>query len=486
MKKIGAIEVRVSTDVQVEYSPDSQIKICLEYAEKHNIHVPPENIYRDDGISGRSAKKRSEFMRMISDAQKDPRPFDVVLIYSFSRFARNKYEAVLYKHLLRDELGIEVISVTQPLPDTPDRVLLESLYEGMDEQYSLNLAKESMRGKKEKADRGEHMGHAPFGYWYDKNTKTLRPKKHEASIVKTIFDKYLAPDGSLNNVAKYLNKVGIKTKRGNQWNPECVKYLLKNPVYIGQTRFCLGGYKLNKTNTDVIAREGKHEKIVSIETWEKVQRKIADNDEIYLKDTISYVKHEYWLRGLIKCSNCGKNLVMIERKSGRKRKPFLQCNWYNKHLCNKSHQILYEIFENAVLEELKRTFTDKLDVNVVSSEERLDEVSLLETSITKQEAKLERVKLAYENGIDTLEEYKEKKSRLEEELHRLRDELEKAKLDNTSKEQKEKVYQLCNTAYETLIDPQIEFEIKYKIAHDLIDHIVFDKENSTIYITYRA
>ena len=470
--------------MQVEYSPDSQIKECLKYAESHNIYIPPENIYRDDGISGKSASKRGDFMRMINDAKKTPRPFDVVLIYAFSRFARNKYESVVYKHMLRDELGIEVISITQPLPDTPDKVLLESLYEGMDEQYILRLAKESLRGKKEKASRGEHMGHAPYGYWYDKNSKTLIPDPETRSVVESIFYDFVQPDGSLNGIAKTLNRLGVKTARGNHWNPECIKYLLRNPVYRGQTRFCLGGYKTNHP-TDCILRDGKHEPIIDVDIFEQAQQKLDDNDKIYLNRTKPVLRHDYWLRGLLRCSNCGRNLVMIDRKSGRKRKPFYQCNWYNKHLCSESHQVLTQTLDGAILAEIKRTFTEKLDIHIEASPERLDDVALLERSIERQNQKLERVKSAFENGIDNLQEYGEKKARLLAELEKLNNELEQARLDNGD-EQREAVYNLCKTAYEALTDDDVAPDLKFKIAHELIDNIVFDKKNSVVFITYRG
>ena len=73
--KKGAISVRVSTDMQTKYSPDSQIKMCLNYAKQHDIYISEEHIYRDDGISGRNADKRTNFQRMIADAKKKAKTF---------------------------------------------------------------------------------------------------------------------------------------------------------------------------------------------------------------------------------------------------------------------------------------------------------------------------------------------------------------------------------------------------------------------------
>ena len=115
--KRGALYIRVSTDDQTEYSPDSQIKLCYKYAKEHNIEVLKEHIYQEDGISGTNIEKRTSFKRMIANAKTKPKPFDVILIYSFSRFARNREDSIMYKSLLRKKLGIEVIPITQPLSE---------------------------------------------------------------------------------------------------------------------------------------------------------------------------------------------------------------------------------------------------------------------------------------------------------------------------------------------------------------------------------
>ena len=63
-KRIGACYVRVSTNDQTEYSPDSQERLVREYAEKNGIYIPSEYVFREpEGISGRKADKRPEFQR---------------------------------------------------------------------------------------------------------------------------------------------------------------------------------------------------------------------------------------------------------------------------------------------------------------------------------------------------------------------------------------------------------------------------------------
>lgn len=100
--RTAACYIRVSTDDQLEYSPDSQLKIIEDYAKKHGLLLPREFIFQEeDGVSGRRAEKRPEFQRMIATARQKPRPFDLVLVWKFSRFARNQEESIVYKSLLR-------------------------------------------------------------------------------------------------------------------------------------------------------------------------------------------------------------------------------------------------------------------------------------------------------------------------------------------------------------------------------------------------
>ena len=73
--KTAAAYLRVSTEAQDEYSLDSQLKLIRSYAASHDMVVPDEFVFTDDGISGRSAKKRPEFQRMIGWAKEKDRPW---------------------------------------------------------------------------------------------------------------------------------------------------------------------------------------------------------------------------------------------------------------------------------------------------------------------------------------------------------------------------------------------------------------------------
>lgn len=481
----GAISVRVSTNMQVKYSPDSQIKLCLDYAKQHNIYVSEEHIYRDDGISGTKADKRTAFQKMIVDAQKKPRPFDVILVYDFSRFARNKEESVMYKALLRKKCGIDVISITQPLTKAKESVLLESLYEGMDEYYVLNLSENVKRGKQEKATRGEYQGAPAFGYIYDKNTEMIYPDENEKNIVKFIFQEWIKPETTLNGLTKKLNDMKIKTKRGGNWCTGSLWYLLNNPLYIGITRFTNGGMGKDFNSSDIQKYNGKHEAIIDKELFNKVQEKNKKHIEKWYKYKKPSVKHEYWLRGLLKCSNCGSNLIMIARRSGKKRKPFFQCNGYNKKTCHESHSILQEKLETALLEQIKQIYTKKLEINIADTNNNDDTINILKNNIEKLNIKLERIKLAYMDGIDSIEEYKEKKNYILNEIDKVNSQIKKFNTKEYENENQQKVYNLCESAYKILSNNNVDMNIKEDIANQLFYKIIYNKKENTLYVYFK-
>lgn len=482
--KKGAISVRVSTDMQTKYSPDSQIKMCLDYAKQHDIYVSEEHIYRDDGISGQHADKRTEFLRMINDAKSTPKPFDCILVYDFSRFARNKEESVMYKAMLRKKYNIDVISITQPLAEGKERVILESMYEAMDEYYVLNLSENVKRGKKEKASRGEYQGGTPFGYFYDKNTQNLIPNDETKEYVKFIFEEWIKPETTICNLATTLNTMGIKTVRGSNWCTGSLWYILNNPLYIGYTRYLEGGIGRDFTNENVQITKGKHPSLISKELWNKSQLKIKEHNKKWFKSKKPHLKQEYWLRGLVKCSNCGKNLIRIERKSGTKKKPFFQCNGYNKKMCNKSHSILQERLEFAILNELERIFKTECDIKIKPSQSSTNQATLIKNSINKCKMRFERIELAYMDGIDTLEEYKIKKTNIQSELDRLNKELKQIETVEYENLKKDKIYSLCGYAHKILNDENVDFKVKEELANELFEKIVYNKDEDTIYITF--
>ncbi|MCY4449958.1 MAG: recombinase family protein, partial [Chloroflexi bacterium] len=158
----AAVYARVSSDRQdVDLSVAAQLRALREYAERNGFIIVRQ--YVDEAESGRVAD-RPQFRRMIDEGSRPSSPFEVILVWKFSRFTRKREHAVAFKSMLRKK-GIRVVSITEHSDDTPTGKLMEAIIESVDEFYSENLAQEVLRGMRESASRGFWMPTlAPYGY----------------------------------------------------------------------------------------------------------------------------------------------------------------------------------------------------------------------------------------------------------------------------------------------------------------------------------
>ena len=158
----AALYARVSSDRQdVDLSVAAQLRALREYAKANGYSVVRE--YVDEAESGRIAD-RPQFRKMIDEGSKPRSPFQVILVWKFSRFTRKREHAVAFKAQLRRK-GIRVVSITEQAEDNATGRLLEGIIESVDEYYSENLGQEVTRGMREAASRGFFLGSkAPFGY----------------------------------------------------------------------------------------------------------------------------------------------------------------------------------------------------------------------------------------------------------------------------------------------------------------------------------
>lgn len=480
MLKNGACYIRVSTDEQTEFSPAAQLKAIKSYAKKNGIVLSKEHIYIDEGISGKRADKRPAFQLMIATAKSKPTPFDVILVHKFDRFARSREDSVVYKSLLKKEAGIKVVSITEHIEDDKFSVILEAMLEAMAEYYSLNLAEEVKKGMTEKALRGGYQTYAPFGYKME--NKKLVIIEEEAKIVRLIFEKFSSREMGMRTLATYINDLGIKSKRGNTFENRSIDYILNNPVYIGKARWTPTG-KLGRdfNSSNCIVVDSEHEPIITKELWDKAQIIIKENKELFPYHSKSNSKKVTWLHGLVRCGYCGKFLV-------RSNKNYFQCNGYSKGQCKKSSLIKIETLERLVLEEIQKVYDSPINLQIVpkpSDEKNNSEYELLNKKLNMFDSKYLRIKLAYQDGIDTLEEYRENKVYLDTEYKKIKLKLEELKSTILNADSEQTIEKRLKDVYNLLTDESIDLEIKYKTAHFLINKIIYEKDSKILKIEYK-
>ena len=466
--KTAVAYVRVSTDDQVELSPDSQIALIKKYATDHDMIL--SEVFQDNGISGRTASKRPAFNKMIGLAKTKPKPFDVILVWKFSRFARNREDSIVYKSMLRKDLGIDVISISENVGDDKMSILIEAMIEAMDEFYSVNLSEEVKRGMNEKFKRGGIIAGAPYGY--DVVKGELVVNQEEKSNVQYIFNEFINGT-SVRSIVNWLNSKGFKTKKGNKFDNRSIMYMLSNPTYIGYLRWSTE--KMSKTlyrdmsHTEIV--KGNHEPIIEEDIFNHAKEIIQKNKALYphqKKEPASYL-----LKGLVRCHSCGATLTKTVKG--------LQCHNYAKGLCSTSHYISFSKIDSIVLEYIEQSLTNtNISIENIKPKQQQNYIDY-DALIKKEEIKLSRIKEAFLSGIDTIDEYKDNKAKITAVINELLDE----KKANTSKEINiDDFKKKLKSSVAELKNEDLNIADKNVILRQFIKSIIFNSIDKTIHIQY--
>ncbi len=473
--KTAAAYIRVSDDRQDEYSPDSQLKLIQEYCDRNDYELPKEYIFYDDGISGRSVKKRKAFNDMIAYAKLKEHPFDVILVWKFSRFARNQEESIIYKALLKRN-NVTVISISESVDDSPFAPLIERNIEFFDEYYSTRLSQEVKRGMTEKAGRGEAMCPPAFGY--DIVEKKYIPNEIEAPAVRQIFRDF-ADGVPMRQIALALNSKGYKTHRGNPIEARTVRYILYNPLYVGKIRWttdgkAVGNRDFKNPNTRIV--DGVHEPLISTELWDEVQNKLAQAEKMYGRYQRSEQPVEWMLKGLLRC-DCGATLTYLSTKC-----PSAQCHEYThgKGKCTVSHCISINKANRIVIEALQASAMN-FAFNIEPRQKKIESEAVdYDNLIAKERLKLDRAKEAYLSGIDDKEEYKAAKERINKRIEQIVREQEKSTKETTQELDKEAYSLKVRSVIDIITNPDVSEAEKNKALRTILTRIVFQKPQNNL------
>ena len=417
--KVAAAYLRVSDERQDEFSPDSQLKLIKDYCAKNNIELPEEFIFYDDGISAKSTKKRKQFNDMIALAKQKDTPINVILVWKFSRFARNQEQSIVYKSLLKRN-GVDVISVSEPINDNPFGSLIERIIEWMDEYYLIRLSDEVRRGMTERATRGKPNCAPPFGYVIKNGDYVI--EESQAEIVRQIFDMFNG-GYKIKQIADYLRSQGVVNKQGHYIDNRMVEYILYNPTYNGYTRWNSRGRSASArlfNNPDDILKKASHEPIVTEDTFNKAQELLA----LRKKSAHKYsrenpVNYDYMLRGMVRCSQCGSTLSYIKAINS------IQCHRYSKGTCSVSHSVNLPKINAMVINALREAQANvAFAVTPPETETKTNPIDY-DKLISAEKIKLERARQAYQEGVDSLSEYKATKAALEQRIKNFNDQKEK-------------------------------------------------------------
>ena len=367
----AVIYARYSSDNQREESIAGQLRECHAYADRNGYLVVKE--YTDSALSGKT-DKRPGFQKMINDSAS--KSFQVVIVWKLDRFARNRYDAAVYRKKLRDN-GVRLCSAMENISDSPEGIILEGLLESMAEYYSANLSENIKRGYYDSALERK-MTCGMLGYRRGPDGKyEIDPAT--APIVQRIFEEYTSGK-SRSEIVDGLNADGFHTIRGKAFNRTSLYNVLKNERYIGVFRF-----------KDIYDPEGIPP-IIDKETFEKAQKLMKNKSFSKKRPDLT---DSYDLSSKIFCGECGRPMTGESARShtgtvfryysciGRKGR---------HHECKKS-RIRKEMIESKVIEIINEKILtdDMIELFVSAYEADRSKFSDENTMLTAYQAELDDV-----------------------------------------------------------------------------------------------
>lgn len=308
-QKRAAIYVRVSTQYQVDRaSLPVQRSELVNYA-KYALDIPDFVIFEDAGYSAKNTD-RPDYQQMMARIRTGE--FSHLLVWKIDRISRNLLDfAAMYSEL--KQLGVVFVSKNEQF-DTSSAMgeaMLKIILVFAELERNMTAERVSAVFLSRANDGIWNGGKVPFGYAYDKQTKTFSILEDEAKTVRLIYALYESSK-SLVTVSKALNERGIKTRSGSEWSPTTVHTMLSNPFYSGTYRYNYRNesdphHHVPKKKEDWILVKNHHPAIVSPEHQAAVELILASKS--YGKNQTYQRKNIHAFAGLLTCGYCGSTMA---------------------------------------------------------------------------------------------------------------------------------------------------------------------------------
>ena len=340
MSDKAVIYARYSSDNQRDASIDQQVKACEKYAAEQDLQIL--RVYDDRALTGKT-DKRPSFLRMIKDSARGE--FSYVIVYALDRFSRNKYDSAIYKQKLKEN-GVRVLSAMEHITDDPTGALMESILEGFAQYYSDELSQKIHRGLNDNAEKAIVNGSIPLGFRRGKDGHAeIVPE--EAEIVREVF-KRVAAGEQLIRIIEDMNRRGVKTKHGKEWNRSTFNRMLSNERYIGVYL-----YKEHRI-------EGGFPEIIDKELFDSVQMKIATKKNARGSQKRRRANADtYLLTGKLYCGHCESPMVGTAgtSKSGKMMYYYTCVRKKNERTCSKKN-VRRERIEREITAQVRMLLED--------------------------------------------------------------------------------------------------------------------------------
>lgn len=398
MPKTAVIYARFSCSKQREASIEDQLRVCREWCAREGYGIVAE--YCDYAISGKT-DERPEFQRMVANAGES----GIVLVYMMDRFSRDEYDAPIYKRQLR-KAGVEVFSATETLPDGPERILVEKIYEGLAAVESEKISVRTKRGMEGNALKCMANGVHIFGYDIDDESSRYVVNEEQAALVREAFARRIMRE-PYKSIADDFAERGVLSAQGRPCSYNMIRKLLTNERYTGV--YVFGDVRI----------EGGMPAIIDRSDYAKVQNirgtKVRSEEEW----------GRFRLTGRAICSECGRDLSGV---SGRGRHN-VKYEYYACKRCGGIKPVRRDWLEKTIAESLRDMLADDATARRVASimaagGDRDGETMRKQAQKALREAEngLRNIMAAIEKGIlmddiqERIDQLQAQKARAEEDL----------------------------------------------------------------------
>jgi site-specific DNA recombinase len=456
---MAAIYARVSSEQQREENTiASQTASLIQFAQDHNLEVPKEWVFEDEGYSGATLERPG--LERVRDLAAEGQ-IQIVLAYSPDRLSRKyAYQILLMEEFARQ--GVETLFVKAPQGASAEDQLLVQ-FQGMIAEYErAQILERSRRGKRHRAQTGEIsvMSGAPYGYRYlrksDEAPAAYTVLEDEARVVRRVFAMYTVEGLSIGEITRRINAEGIPTRKASaRWERSTVWAVLRNSAYQGLA--CFGKTRVS-ARTRVLRPQRRrgvttpcltagHERpreewiqipvpaLVSQDCFARAQELLQQNKIRSRRRTIE----PSVVQGLVSCKKCGYAFARTSTRTSARKIHYYKCigsdSWrkLGGPVCDNRRLLRQDLLDQIVWTEVIRLLEDptliqqELDRRLAAARSS-DPTKKHEQSLQREQLRvgkgIERLLNAYQEGLLSIEQLRERMPPLRHREQMLRAELQ--------------------------------------------------------------
>jgi site-specific DNA recombinase len=339
-------QTRTAIDIDADGNSIATQREAAQY-KATSLGVPVLREFVEPGVSAQTIEKRPVFQEMITFIHEHPE-VRYLIVYARSRAFRNYVDAALTKKML-DKLGVRIISVREDFGEgiqADGMAAMTDIMNDMQNQLSGVDIKIKMRHK---AMQGGTLGRAPLGYLNVQREvdghmiNSVAIDEERAPLITQGFKLYATGEYSLSRLATTVADLGLRSRPSKRWpnrteiNQRQWHVMLQEPYYRGLVTY------------DGQQYQGRHEAIVSVDLFERVQSVLQARSKNSSRDRVHY----HYLRGLLLCQRCHGNghesrLVYTEASGRGGAYQYFVCTGRTNYGCDLPHLPVWQVEESVV------------------------------------------------------------------------------------------------------------------------------------------